>query len=206
MIENDNSSGKEINDLIQRVTKMKEEGEKLFKEGQLEKSEKILTVAIVSMTKFKPPKEFSVKSPENAQKGMEILNLLKSLYSNLALVQEYRGKYNESINNSQYILKFLDADHEKSYIRILRVLLILNQLELAKGLSEEIKIKFPNKEQQKHFENLFQSLDSKLKKISRKKEEENSLLSLANSKYIFPAISTIGVGLLIYMGMRMLRK
>ena len=196
---NFNSPNIDLNNIdvfIEEINEIKTEGNNYYLKKQYEEAEKKYTLAINKMNSYKISKEFIEK---NDKKNLEIIELLKSLYSNLSLSQGKQFKLTEAIKNSNYIISNIDSFHIKSYIRILNWLVSLNQLDAANQLVSEIKIKFFGKNLEK-FSEIFSYINLKneeLKeknnemKIEKEKNEKNYI------KYFFFGIvgifSTIGI-------------
>ena len=185
-----------IDVFIEEINEIKTEGNNYYLKKQYDEAEKKYSLAINKMNSYKISKEFIEK---NDKKNLEIIELLKSLYSNLSLSQGKQFKLTEAIKNSNYIISNIDSFHIKSYIRILNWLVSLNQLDAANQLVNEIKIKFLGKNLEK-FSEIFSYINLKneeLKeknnemKIEKEKNEKNYI------KYFFFGIvgifSTIGI-------------
>ena len=148
------------------------------------------------MNNYKISKEFIEK---NDKKNLEIIELLKNLYSNLSLSQGKQFKLTEAIKNSNYIISNIDSFHIKSYIRILNWLVSLNQLDAANQLVNEIKIKFFGKNLEK-FSEIFSYINLKNEELKEKNNEmqiEKEKNDKNYIKYFFFGIigifSTIGI-------------
>ena len=159
-----------INIMLDNVKKQNNEGNEFVKKKNYEEAEKIYMNAINVMNHFETKKKFLMDNEEKKNKGKEIIDLMKKLYSNLALCQGKLLKINEALQTSSYIISNLDAYHDKSYIRILMLLIEINELNAAEELKNEIKTKFFGKNL-KIFETAFNLLkikqeeaDEKLKK------------------------------------------
>ena len=161
-----------IDIFIEEINEIKTEGDNYYLKKQYDEAEKKYLIAINKMNNYKISKEFIEK---NDKKNLEIIELLKNLYSNLSLSQGKQFKLTEAIKNSNYIISNIDSFHIKSYIRILNWLVSLNQLDAANQLVNEIKIKFFGNEMQ----------------IEKEKNDKNYI------KYFFFVIivifSTIGI-------------
>lgn len=186
---------KDIDNLFVKVKELKEKGNELLKNGNYEEGEKIYINAIQEMEKFKPNEKFEVnKNDEYQKKGIEIIELMKQLYSNLSLCQNKLGKIDEALKNAQYILNTFDPYHDKSYIRILKYLIAVGQLEQAKDIADEIKLKFLG-DKIKPFEPIFIQLDQHLSfKNNTKEAKNNKSFNYINILYLVGGLlSVIGI-------------
>ena len=168
-----------INIMLDNVKKQNNEGNEFVKKKNYEEAEKIYMNAINVMNHFETKKKFLMDNEEKKNKGKEIIDLMKKLYSNLALCQGKLLKINEALQTSSYIISNLDAYHDKSYIRILMLLIEINELNAAEELKNEIKTKFFGKNL-KVFETAFNLLkikqeenDIKLKKKVKENDQKN---------------------------------
>jgi hypothetical protein len=192
----------EIDNLLASANTSNEECKKLIANKQFAEAELKYTEVINDFHKYKPDASFNLENQENKKKGKEILEMLVTLYSNLALAQAKQGKDNEVMYNSMIILNNFNMYHDKSYIRIMKCLINRNEIIKAKGMMDEIKIKFPEKEKIKVFEEVFDLLEFRLKQIEEmdknlknKKKTENCIVNN------FPCLLTkivigVGVGIL----------
>lgn len=185
----------DIDNLFVKVKELKEKGNELVKCGNYEEAEKIYISAIQEMEKFKPTEKFEVnKNDEYEKKGLEIIELMKQLYSNLSLCQNKLGKIDEALKNTQYILNTFDPYHDKSYIRILKYLIAVGQLEQAKDIADEIKLKFLG-DKIDPFKQIFIQLDQQLSFKNKVKEEKNNKsFNYINIFYIIGGlVSVLGI-------------
>ena len=168
-----------INIMLDNVNKQNNEGNEFVKNKNYQEAEKIYLNAINIMNHFETKKKFLMDNEEKKTKGKEIIDLMKKLYSNLALCQGKLLKINEALQTSSYIISNLDAYHDKSYIRILMLLIEINELNAAEEFKNEIKSKFFGKNL-KVFETAFNLLkikqeeaDNKLKKKIKENAQKN---------------------------------
>jgi len=185
-----------IDVFIEEINEIKTEGNNYYLKKQYDEAEKKYSLAINKMNSYKISKEFIEK---NDKKNLEIIELLKSLYSNLSLSQGKQFKLTEAIKNSNYIISNIDSFHIKSYIRILNWLVSLNQLDAANQLVNEIKIKFLGKNLEK-FSEIFSYINLKNEELKEKNNEmeiEKEKNEKNYIKYFFFGIvgifSTIGI-------------
>ena len=185
-----------IDIFIEEINEIKTEGDNYYLKKQYDEAEKKYLIAINKMNNYKISKEFIEK---NDKKNLEIIELLKNLYSNLSLSQGKQFKLTEAIKNSNYIISNIDSFHIKSYIRILNWLVSLNQLDAANQLVSEIKIKFFGKNLEK-FTKIFLYINLKNEKLKEKNNEmliEKEKNDKNYIKYFFFGIigifSTIGI-------------
>ena len=185
-----------IDIFIEEINEIKTEGDNYYLKKQYDEAEKKYLIAINKMNSYKISKEFIEK---NDKKNLEIIELLKNLYSNLSLSQGKQFKLTEAIKNSNYIISNIDSFHIKSYIRILNWLVSLNQLDAANQLVNEIKIKFLGKNLEK-FSEIFSYINLKNEELKEKNNEmliEKEKNDKNYIKYFFFGIigifSTIGI-------------
>jgi hypothetical protein len=185
-----------IDVFIEEINEIKTEGNNYYLKKQYDEAEKKYSLAINKMNSYKISKEFIEK---NDKKNLEIIELLKNLYSNLSLSQGKQFKLTEAIKNSNYIISNIDSFHIKSYIRILNWLVSLNQLDAANQLVSEIKIKFFGKNLEK-FSEIFSYINLKNEELKEKNNEmliEKEKNDKNYIKYFFFGIigifSTIGI-------------
>ena len=185
-----------IDIFIEEINEIKTEGDNYYLKKQYDEAEKKYLIAINKMNNYKISKEFIEK---NDKKNLEIIELLKNLYSNLSLSQGKQFKLTEAIKNSNYIISNIDSFHIKSYIRILNWLVSLNQLDAANQLVSEVKIKFLGKNLEK-FSEIFSYINLKNEELKEKNNEmliEKEKNDKNYIKYFFFGIigifSTIGI-------------
>ncbi len=165
-----------INQMLEEVSKKKEEGNKLVSNKNFKDAEKIYLEALEIMNKFETKKKFQMDNEEKKQKGKEIISTMKNLYSNLALCQGKQLKIHEAIQTSTYIISNLDAYHDKSYIRIMMWMIEINELSAAEEIQKEIMTKFYG-EKLKLFNTAFNLL-----KIKKEEAEEKLKNKIKNKK------------------------
>ena len=161
-----------INQMLEEVSKKKEEGNKLVSNKNFKDAEKIYLEALEIMNKFETKKKFQMDNEEKKQKGKEIISTMKNLYSNLALCQGKQLKIHEAIQTSTYIISNLDAYHDKSYIRIMMWMIEINELSAAEEIQKEIMTKFYG-EKLKLFNTAFNLL--KIKKEEAEEKLKNKI-------------------------------
>ena len=213
---------KKINEMLIQVNKKKEYGNQLVTQKKYKEAEEVYLEAFEIINKFETKKKFELDNEEKKAKGKEIINTIKTLYSNIALCQGKQLKIHEAIQTSSYIISNLDGYHDKSYLRIMMWMIEIGELSAAEEIQKEIKNKFYG-EKLKVFNSAFNLLkikkeeaEEKLrnriknnqegknidlkeiinngKKVKNKKKEEKTIFNLAFNKYKF---LTIGLGGLI---------
>ena len=192
----------DIDNLLTKISAQNEKAINYIKEEKYKDAEEIYKQSIKEMEAYKPSGDFSVQTDERyKKKGFEILTMMKRLYSNLVLCQDNLGEIEEATQNSLYILNNFDPYHDKSYIRILKWLINSGNVEKAKEIADEIKLKFYG-DKLIPFKKIFDLLDYKLKTNNAPKEKEEekvtSIEKEEGSKYkkyliITGVVSLLGI-------------
>ena len=201
---------KKINEMLIQVNKKKEYGNQLVTQKKYKEAEEVYFEAFEIINKFETKKKFELDNEEKKAKGKEIINTIKTLYSNIALCQGKQLKIHEAIQTSSYIISNLDGYHDKSYLRIMMWMIEIGELSAAEEIQKEIKNKFYG-EKLKVFNSAFnllkikkEEVEDKLrnriknnqegknidlkeiinngKKVKNKKKEEKTIFNLAFNK------------------------
>lgn len=178
----------DIDNLLTKISAQNEKAINFIKEEKYKEAEEIYKLSIKEMESFKPTGDFSVQTDERyKQKGFEILTMMKRLYSNLVLCQDNLGEIEEATQNSLYILNNFDPYHDKSYIRILKWLINSGNVDKAKEIADEIKLKFYG-DKLVPFKKTFDLLEYKLKnrdtpKPQKEVEETVTPIKKEENKY-----------------------
>ena len=117
----------DFSNLISELTKIKDEGNSLYKEKKIEEAKNKFKEG---NDKFEKESSLINKEKENNEQCKDVLLLLKKILSNLALCYYKQGKYKESI---EYDLKII-ANYPKfgkSIVRLFNAYLRLNNLQQA---------------------------------------------------------------------------
>ena len=159
----------DFSNLISELTKIKDEGNSLYKEKKIEEAKNKFKEG---NDKFEKESSLVNKEKENNEQCKDVLLLLKKILSNLALCYYKQGKYKESI---EYDLKII-ANYPKfgkSIVRLFNAYLRLNNLQQAVyygdlflELDQETRDKF------KGTQTKVQNEKIKLKKIQKEEKEK----------------------------------
>ena len=159
----------DFSNLISELTKIKDEGNSLYKEKKIEEAKNKFKEG---NDKFEKESSLINKEKENNEQCKDVLLLLKKILSNLALCYYKQGKYKESI---EYDLKII-ANYPKfgkSIVRLFNAYLRLNNLQQAVyygdlflELDQETRDKF------KGTQTKVQNEKIKLKKIQKEEKEK----------------------------------
>jgi len=182
----------DTSNLITELTKIKNEGNDLYKQKKIEEAKDTYNQGI---KKFNEKYSLINKEIINDEKNKEILTLYKKILSNMALCYYKQEKYKEAI---EYDLKLLEVSPKfaKSLVRLIKSYSKLNLIEQAVyygdlflELDQETRDKF------KDAQNKVQEEKQKLKEI-KKAEEEKIKKDIA--KYSVPAIILL-LAILIFL-------
>ena len=159
----------DFSNLISELTKIKDEGNSLYKEKKIEEAKNKFKEG---NDKFEKESSLVNREKENNEQCKDVLLLLKKILSNLALCYYKQGKYKESI---EYDLKII-ANYPKfgkSIVRLFNAYLRLNNLQQAVyygdlflELDQETRDKF------KGTQTKVQNEKIKLKKIQKEEKEK----------------------------------
>ena len=159
----------DFSNLISELTKIKDEGNSLYKEKKIEEAKNKFKEG---NDKFEKESSLVNKEKENNEQCKDVLLLLKKILSNLALCYYKQGKYKESI---EYDLKIISnyPKFGKSIVRLFNAYLRLNNLQQAVyygdlflELDQETRDKF------KGTQTKVQNEKIKLKKIQKEEKEK----------------------------------
>ena len=159
----------DFSNLISELTKIKDEGNSLYKEKKIEEAKNKFKEG---NDKFEKESSLINKEKENNEQCKDVLLLLKKILSNLALCYYKQGKYKESI---EYDLKIISnyPKFGKSIVRLFNAYLRLNNLQQAVyygdlflELDQETRDKF------KGTQTKVQNEKIKLKKIQKEEKEK----------------------------------
>ena len=182
----------DCSNLITELTKIKNEGNDLYKLKKIEEAKDVYNQGI---KKFDEKYSLIDKKSISDEKNKEILALYKKILSNMALCYYKQEKYKEAI---EYDLKLLEVSPKfgKSLVRLIKSYSKLNLIEQAVyygdlflELDQETRDKF------KDAQDTVQEEKQKLKKI-KKAEEEKIKKDIA--KYSVPAIVLL-LAILIFL-------
>ena len=196
-INNNNSSSdnKDFSYLISELTKIKNEGNSLYKQKKLEEAKKTYENGL---EKLKEELSLIHKEIGKNEQCKQALILYKKILSNIALCYYKQENYEKSI---EYDLKIIQEDPKfgKSIVRLFNSYSKINKItqaifygDLFLELDKETKDKF------KDFENKVQDEKQKLK-IIQKKEKIKIKKELV--KYGLPAVVLL-LGILIFLVFR----
>ena len=196
-INNNNSSSdnKDFSYLISELTKIKNEGNSLYKQKKLEEAKKTYENGL---EKLKEELSLIHKEIGKNEQCKHALILYKKILSNIALCYYKQENYEKSI---EYDLKIIQEDPKfgKSIVRLFNSYSKINKItqaifygDLFLELDKETKDKF------KDFENKVQDEKQKLK-IIQKKEKIKIKKELV--KYGLPAVVLL-LGILIFLVFR----
>lgn len=205
------SSIQKYNDLFSKQIELKKEADNLVKEKKYEDAEKIYNEILSNIGKM--PNDTGDLSLSQAQMN-ELLTLLKNVYSNLSLTLAKQLNYRKAIDTASYLISNFDVYNEKSYLRILKWLIDLGELEKAEEFQKEILRVFKNNIS--NFEKEFLVLSIKLKEkdkntIKIKESPFKSILSFFRNKFLVGSIGLsfsillIGIGWKIYKSNQILK-
>ena len=159
----------DFSNLISELTKIKDEGNSLYKEKKIEEAKNKFKEG---NDKFEKESSLVNREKENNEQCKDVLLLLKKILSNLALCYYKQGKYKESI---EYDLKIISnyPKFGKSIVRLFNAYLRLNNLQQAVyygdlflELDQETRDKF------KGTQTKVQNEKIKLKKIQKEEKEK----------------------------------
>ena len=189
----------DFSNLISELTKIKDEGNSLYKEKKIEEAKNKFKEG---NDKFEKESSLINKEKENNEQCKDVLLLLKKILSNLALCYYKQGKYKESI---EYDLKIISnyPKFGKSIVRLFNAYLRLNNLQQAVyygdlflELDQETRDKF------KGTQTKVQNEKIKLKKIQK---EEKEKIKKDFVKFTVPGLVLL-LGILIFLLFRKSNK
>lgn len=190
------NSVQKYNDLLLKQNELKKEADNLLADKKYEDAEKIYNEILVNIGKM--PNDTGELSLSQIQMN-ELLTLLKNVYSNLSLTLAKQFNYRKAIDTASYLISNFDVYNEKSYLRILKWLIELGELEKAAEFQKEILRVFKNNVSifEKEFSILSIKLKQKEKETLKVKETPcKSIFSFLNNKFL---IGTIGLGVSILL-------
>ena len=168
--DNTSSSGKtDISDLISELTKIKEDGNILYKQKKLEEAIKIYEEGL---QKYKTKLSLIKREFGNNEQCKEILILHKKILSNIALCYYKQENYEKAI---EYDLEIIaeNPKYGKSIVRLFNSYSRINKIaqavyygDLFLELEQETKDKF------KDIQNKIQDEKQKLKTIQKQEKEK----------------------------------
>lgn len=163
-------ANQEVEKFLSEISVTQKEIINLINDKKWKEAEELLTKTIQKLKDYKP-KNFTINSSESERQAKEILKIMISLYSNLALVQMKQYNYEDAFTNSQFIIAQLEQYHKKSYIRMINILITYNQLDSASQVMEEARAKFPGADF-KEFKEVEGVLKMKLKLKNNRQNKE----------------------------------
>ena len=182
----DNLSSEEKNEIIENylhsllkeVSSIKEEGNEFFKKGNYKEAEMKYKEGIKKIEEssgvITEIEDFNIKMNDFL---MNLNIKTVQLYSNLCATFIKQEKYEETIQNCEYIIKNLSKNDVKSYCRLFHALIELKKVIMANHYAEIIKKKFGNEECFSEFQVQFIKLEELNKEFSNKILEQNPAIN-----------------------------
>ena len=176
------SSEIDLSQLISELTKIKEEGNALYKQKKIDEAKKVFSKGI---TLFEEKSSSFNKELENNEQYKEVLLLYKKILSNLALCYYKQKLYKEAID---YDLKLLATFPKfgKSIVRLIKSYSKLNLIpqsiyygDLFLELDQETRDKFKGTQDE---------VQEEKKKLKDKKKAEMEKITKEITKYSIPII------------------